>query len=193
VDILINNAAVGGPSGPVWKQDVENWRRTLEINVFGQFLITRTVMQGMVERRRGRIINLASGADHLKDGFVGFSAYAASQAALCRLTENLAVEARELGISVFAISLGVVRSEMLDRTVEATVAELASGRVERLPESAKPFQRPIQLCLLMASGRADSLSGTILSVRDDIAELIGRGDEINERDFDRLRLNALET
>jgi NAD(P)-dependent dehydrogenase (short-subunit alcohol dehydrogenase family) len=193
VDLLINNAGVAGPAGPVWQQDAEDWRRTLEINVYGQFLVTKVVLQGMVARRRGRIINVSSGAGYFRGGFAGFSAYAASKAALSRLTETLAVETREHGISVFALSPGVVRTEMLKRAFDSAAADLAPGRAERMLESAVPVEMPVQLCLVMASGRADKLSGTVLSVHDDLDELLRLADEVNDRDLYRLRLATLDS
>jgi NAD(P)-dependent dehydrogenase (short-subunit alcohol dehydrogenase family) len=95
VDLLVNNAGVGGPTGPTWEADPDEWCRCVEVNLCGPLLSCRLVLPGMVARRHGRVINVASGVGtrpipHL-------SAYSASKAALIRLTETLAAEAADHG------------------------------------------------------------------------------------------------
>jgi NAD(P)-dependent dehydrogenase (short-subunit alcohol dehydrogenase family) len=62
IDILVNNAGVVGPLGYDWQADPEAWWRTFEVNVLGSFRCAREVLAGMVARRRGRIVNVSSGA-----------------------------------------------------------------------------------------------------------------------------------
>ena len=62
VDLLVNNAAILRTPGPLWEVDPDEWWRTMEVNVRGPFLCARAVLPGMIERGRGRIINVASGA-----------------------------------------------------------------------------------------------------------------------------------
>jgi NAD(P)-dependent dehydrogenase (short-subunit alcohol dehydrogenase family) len=57
LDLLVNNAAVGGPVGPVSQIDHEDWWRCLEISLRGPMLCTRLILPGMLQRRRGRIVN----------------------------------------------------------------------------------------------------------------------------------------
>jgi NAD(P)-dependent dehydrogenase (short-subunit alcohol dehydrogenase family) len=68
VDLLVNNAGVGGEDGPAWETEPEAWWRTFEINVRGPFLMCRAVLPGMIERGHGRIVNVASGAAYLPLG-----------------------------------------------------------------------------------------------------------------------------
>ena len=60
VDVLVNNAGIVGPLGPLWEADPEAWRRCLDVNLYGAFLCARAVLPGMVARRRGRIINMST-------------------------------------------------------------------------------------------------------------------------------------
>jgi NAD(P)-dependent dehydrogenase (short-subunit alcohol dehydrogenase family) len=95
VDVLVSNAAQAGPIGPVAATDPDQWWRTLEVNLRGPLYCARAVLPGMLSRRRGRIVNVSSGA-----GFAAWpmlSAYVVSKAALFRLSENLAAETRGHG------------------------------------------------------------------------------------------------
>jgi NAD(P)-dependent dehydrogenase (short-subunit alcohol dehydrogenase family) len=62
IDILVNNAGALGPLGYDWQVDPEEWRRTFEVNVLGAFRYAREVLVGMMKRKRGRIVNITSGA-----------------------------------------------------------------------------------------------------------------------------------
>jgi len=186
VDLLVNNAATEGPVGPIWEIEPEDWQRTFAVNVFGPFLYSRFVLPGMIERRRGRIINVSSGATTWTYG----SAYTASKAALTRMTETMAGEAAPFGVQVFAINPGTVRTEMLRAIVEDPGMEKwAPGRAERLWQRDGPVDAPALLCLKLAFGMADGLSGAFLSARDNIEELVLRAEAIQKRELFRLRVN----
>src|SRR5262249_6014656 len=117
VDLLVNNAGVAGTGGLTWEKDPGGWWRVFEVNVLGAFLCARAGLPGMCERGSGRIVNVASTAafNPVEPGDARIdSAYQASKAALVRLTESLAAEARPSGVSVFAISPGMVKTAMTE-------------------------------------------------------------------------------
>src|SRR5260221_299987 len=62
VDLLVNNAATGGPIGPFWETDTDQWWQALEVNLRGPVHCSRAVLPAMVARRQGRIVNIASTA-----------------------------------------------------------------------------------------------------------------------------------
>jgi NAD(P)-dependent dehydrogenase (short-subunit alcohol dehydrogenase family) len=111
IDVLVNNAGVGGPVGPTWASDPEQWWRTVEVNVRGSELATRAIAPLMATRGGGRIINVVSNAGRLRWPYV--SAYSVSKAALIKLTENLAIELRELGIAILSYDPGIVDAGMI--------------------------------------------------------------------------------
>ncbi|MDQ2998374.1 MAG: SDR family oxidoreductase, partial [Chloroflexota bacterium] len=80
VDLLVNNAGIGGRSGSIRATDAETWWRVLDVNVRGPFLCAQAVLPGMTTRRQGRIVNISSGASLGPWPYV--SAYAISKAAL---------------------------------------------------------------------------------------------------------------
>ena len=188
VDVLVNNAAVIWPLGPVWEVDPQEWWRLLEINLYGTFLCSNAVLSGMTQRGRGRIVNVASGAGIVSPPFG--SAYVTSKAAVIRLTEELAMETEQHGVSVFAIDPGWMSTEMT-----RYLAESDSGR-QWTPwapaifgtEAHVPLERAAELVLTLATGRADQLTGRFLTVWDDLDDLILHAEDIRARDLHRVRL-----
>jgi len=173
IDLLVNNAGVGAPSRLPSEEDPADWWHVFEINVLGAYLCSRAVLRGMVERRRGRIVNTGSGASYLRG--VSSSSYAASKAALGRFGEVLAGQVAEFDVHVFVFSPGLVRTE------------LTGGFGDDAPWT--PPELAPRLVRVLASGRADRLAGRYIHAEhDDIDDLIARADEIDERDLNAIRL-----
>jgi NAD(P)-dependent dehydrogenase (short-subunit alcohol dehydrogenase family) len=193
VDVLVNNAGICGPIGPLGSVPPGEWWRTIEINLGGVFACTRLVLPNMLARRRGRIVNLTSHAGVFR--WPGVSAYAVAKSAVIKLTENLAAEVRREGVSVFSFHPGVQPIGLTEAALaadgtpdshEARVAdwlrrELAEGR------GADP-DRAAQVVVQLAAGRGDSLSGRHLSVHDDLDLLLERLEDIRRDDLCTLRL-----
>jgi NAD(P)-dependent dehydrogenase (short-subunit alcohol dehydrogenase family) len=177
IDLLVNNAGIVGDEAPLWEVDAADWWHVLEVNLKGSFLCARAVLPGMVARQRGRIINVSSGIGAGPSSI--YSSYSVSKAALFRLTDCLAEMTSAHGISVFAISPGLVRTAMaLDLPIYKNV-----------PDSDWiPAERVGKLCVFLATGKADRLSGRYIHVTDDITELVERSDEIVENDLHVLRM-----
>ncbi len=123
VDVLVNNAGVAD-SAPFATMDDELWERTLAVNLTGTFHCMRAIVPGMFERRRGRVINIASAA--AKVGFAYTAAYVASKHGVLGLTRAVAIEAEPRGVTVNAICPGWLNTGMTAQSVERIVA--ATGR-----------------------------------------------------------------
>ena len=112
IDVLVNAAGVIGPiETPLHKIAPEDWDRVLEVNVKGTFLCCRAVVPTMIERRSGKIINLA-GTSGLR-GYRFRAAYSSSKWALRGLTRTLALEVGPYGVNVNAICPGVVEGDRM--------------------------------------------------------------------------------
>jgi len=109
VDILVNNAAELRLAA-ITNTDPEMWDRLININLRGPFICSRAVLPGMMERRRGRIINIGSTAG--RRGYEEQGAYCASKHGLIGLSKVLAIEAQPYGICVNVISPGGVMTEL---------------------------------------------------------------------------------
>ncbi len=109
VDIIVNNAVTRVPTKLI-ETTTSEMRRILEVNVLGPFMICKYAMPGMMERRRGNIINIKS-TDSLQPRSVGNTAYKVSKAALTQFTAELALEVKEYGIAVNAFHGGGLITE----------------------------------------------------------------------------------
>ncbi|MDX1416827.1 MAG: SDR family NAD(P)-dependent oxidoreductase [Candidatus Promineifilaceae bacterium] len=171
LDILVNNAgAIIGPS-PVRYMAEEAWRRMMEINATGVFLCCHHALPLMLNSPRGgRIINMASVAAIRPRIFM--SAYAASKAAVIALTQSLAQEVGEFGITVNAILPGDVDTGMkqwgmqLESMVRGTeYDDVVSSLVERIPVGRIGTPEDVAaLVAFLASPQADFISGQAIPV-----------------------------
>jgi NAD(P)-dependent dehydrogenase (short-subunit alcohol dehydrogenase family) len=194
-DILINNAGISGPIGPVWQARADDWWRAVEVNLGGAFVLTQLALAHMIAAGRGRIINITSYAGVYRWPLM--SAYAASKAALVKLTETMAEETRPHGVSVFSVDPGLLPIGLGEAALRATAGrQTPAGRVQgwirdqfAAGRGADPEQAA-RLIVALASGHADRLSGRHLSVTDNLDALLPRIDQIERDDLHTLRLRT---
>ena len=170
LDALINNAGIAGPTGPVEALAPEDFRRTLEVNVDGQFLCVRRAAPIMKAARAGAIVNISSTA-----GLFGFpmrTPYAASKWAVIGLTKTLAMELGPFGIRVNAICPGPIEGPRIDRVIAAK-AEARGISFEEVRDdfarntSMRAFVRAEEVAdavLFLCSDAGAKVSGQALAV-----------------------------
>ncbi|MBA3892940.1 MAG: SDR family NAD(P)-dependent oxidoreductase [Gemmatimonadales bacterium] len=129
VAVLVNNAGAAG-SMPLARTSLEDWNRLLAVNATGAFLCTRAFLPDMLERRWGRVVNVASTAG--LSGGKYLAAYSAAKHALVGLTRSVAAEVAGSGVTVNAVCPGFVDTEMTAETVERIVAKTGRTRDEAL-------------------------------------------------------------
>jgi NAD(P)-dependent dehydrogenase (short-subunit alcohol dehydrogenase family) len=189
VDLLINNAGVFGPIGPIWEIDPDEWWQGVASHLRGTMLCSRAVLPGMIERRRGRIINVASRSGAGTQPYT--SGYAVAKAGVLRFTDHLAAETRGKGVSVFAIYPGRVQTAMTDELTESAAGrKWLPGEREAREGQWLSADRAARLCAALATGRADVLSGRFFGVYEDLDDLTRRADEIERNDLYTLRLRT---
>jgi 3-oxoacyl-[acyl-carrier protein] reductase len=113
LDIVVNNAGIGGKAAPVWEQTLEDWNRAIAINMTGVFNLTKAALPSMRSRKYGRIVNIASIAG--KEGNPNMTAYSATKAGVIGFTKSVAKEVATEGICINAVSPAVVRTKILDQ------------------------------------------------------------------------------
>jgi NAD(P)-dependent dehydrogenase (short-subunit alcohol dehydrogenase family) len=184
IDLLVNNAGSVTAVGPVHDVDAEAWWRDVTTNLRGPFSFSHAVLPEMTRRKNGRIVNIVSE----QAGGVGayVSAYAASKAGLVRLTNAIAEEARSSGVYAFALSPGVVETQL---NFQAVLSEEAQ-KWRPNSKANLTFVGPevaADSVLFIATGCADALTGRYFHVNDDIPKLSLRAHEITEHDLFSLR------
>ena len=168
-DILVNNAGIA-ESATLVQTDDELWQRHLNINLSGTFYCTRAALPSMVEKRWGRIINVASIAGKMGAAYI--SAYAASKHGVLGLTRSVAHEVATLGITVNAICPGYVDTEMVSRGIEKIKTRTGRSEEEALEtlKNMSPQHRLVTVeevaavALLLASDDGRGITGQAINV-----------------------------
>lgn len=167
IDVLVNNAAITGPIGKFWLNDAEAWEETLRVNLLSPAALMRAVIPRMTSG--GAIVNLSGGGATAPRA--NFSAYAAAKTALVRLSENIAVEAADLGVRVNCIAPGVMNTELLRDVVRADAGDVGDefAKVEKMIAGGKTMDPaiPARLCVYLASDEARGISGRLISAQWD--------------------------
>ena len=162
IDVLVNNAGTYGPVGSVLENDPAEWRRALEINLFGPFLMTRRAAPVLVARGGGAIVNLSGGGGAAPKP--RYSSYACSKAGVIRLTENTAVELAEHGVRCNAIAPGFVATAIHDETLKAGERSGELEAVQRkLAEGGDDPRKAAELAVFLAGPEAEGITGRLFS------------------------------
>lgn len=166
IDILVNNAGTA-TSNPLPRITLAEWQHILDVNATGTFLCTQAVYDGMVERRWGRIVNVASVAGLEGDKYI--SAYTAAKHAVVGFTKSMAAESRGKGVTVNAVCPGYVDTPLTDETIarimhhtgkswqEALTAVLEQAGQPRLIRAHEVADAIVELCFEEAGSRNGEL------------------------------------
>jgi NAD(P)-dependent dehydrogenase (short-subunit alcohol dehydrogenase family) len=159
VDVLVNNAGVMAPVGPLHEVNVDEWEAAFRRNLFSMVRICQQVIPRMIEARSGCIINLAGGGSAYPRK--NFTAYACSKAAVVRLSDSLADELRPYGIRVNALAPGLQESEIWRH----------AARVGEQPPRQE-WDSPKDLARLVTHMvTTPALTGKFLHIRDEYAKI----------------------
>ncbi len=173
LDVLVNNAGIGGPTASVQDMDPDAWEAVMGINLNCTFNVTRLALPHLRKSAAASIINMSSAAGRF--GYPNRSAYSTSKWGLIGFTKTLAMEVGAYGIRVNAILPGAVAGPRMDRVLRGR-AEL-SGRTfeeERIAsmamQSIKTVVEPndvAALALFLASDAGKTISGQALPIDND--------------------------
>lgn len=108
IDILVNNAGIDGDRAFGWEAEIAEWRKVIDVNLFGAFYCSREALKRMVPQKNGVILSVSS--VHEQIAWSGYSAYTASKAAAGMLTKTLAQEAAPHGVRVLAVGPGAIKT-----------------------------------------------------------------------------------
>jgi NAD(P)-dependent dehydrogenase (short-subunit alcohol dehydrogenase family) len=190
LDTLINNAAIQGAIGPLWKIDWSEWANTLQVDLLAPVYLCHRISSWMMENGGGSIINLSGGGATAPRA--NFSAYATAKAGLARFSETLAEELKPYNIRVNCIAPGPMGTAMLEEVVakgEETVGKKEyESAIRTLREGGASMRRVAELCYLLSSDAARGITGKLISALWDNWELWPKHiDELSGTDAYTLR------
>jgi 3-hydroxybutyrate dehydrogenase len=134
IDILIANAGAA-ESAPFGRSDATLFRRMMDVNFMGVVHATQAVLPGMIERRRGRVVAIASTAG-LK-GYAYVSAYSAAKHAVIGLVRSLALETAKSGVTVNAVCPGFTETDLLEGSIDNIMKKTGRNREQAISELSK--------------------------------------------------------
>src|SRR5207244_11024442 len=124
IDILVNNAGIAGATKPVWELTPAEWREVIEVNLLGVYHCCRAVVPKMMERKYGRIVNIASVAG--KEGNPNASHYSASKAGVIALTKSLGKELAKTGVLANCVTPAAAKTAIFDQMTEEHINYMLS-------------------------------------------------------------------
>ena len=163
--ILVNNAGIYGPKNKLEKISWKEWKKTIEINLFGSVLMCKELINHFKKKRYGKIIQLSGGG--ATNPLPYLSAYAASKAAIIRFSETLANEVAKYNISVNSIAPGALNTRMLDEVIKAGPDKVGIDFYKRSVNQKKtggtPLSSASDLAVFLASSQSDNITGKLIS------------------------------
>ena len=142
IDILINNAGITGPNKPTWDYEPAEWRRVIDIDLTGAYLVARALLPGMMANHYGRIFNIASVAG--KEGNPNAPAYSAAKAGLIGLTKSMGKELAGSGVMVNCVTPAAAKTDLFDQMTPEHIAYMRS----KIPMDR--FVEPSEIAALVA-------------------------------------------
>jgi len=190
VDILVNNAAVQGPLGPLESLDFAAWKAVFDVDLFAAVRLCQLVIGPMRRRGGGKIINISGGGATGPRADV--TAYACAKTALVRLAETLAEELREAKIDVNSVAPGAMNTRMLDETLAAgptgARSEYQQAMQRKAQGSGVPPEKAAELVAFLASPASDGITGKLISaVWDPWRSFPAHRDALSKSDIFTLR------
>jgi NAD(P)-dependent dehydrogenase (short-subunit alcohol dehydrogenase family) len=190
LDVLVSNAGVLGPVGPLSDVPWDDWAAAIAVNLLGPALLMRAALPHLRAHGRGRIIQLSGGGATKAQPFR--SAYGASKAGVVRLVETIAGEEAVHGVTVNAIAPGAINTRFLDELVAAgpeRAGEAAWAEAQRqLADGGSTPERAARLAVLLASAQGAGITGRLLSaIWDDWEGLPERATEVAGSELYTLR------
>ena len=188
--VLVNNAGVYGPKGAIEEVDWDEWVTAIEINLLGLVRMCREIIPLLRRRGYGKIINLSGGG--ATNPLPRISAYAASKAAVVRMTDTLAEELKDARVEVNAIAPGALNTRLLDEVIEAGPEKVGRAFYERSlkqqKEGGAPLEKGARLAAFLASKQSDGITGRLISALwDDWQNLPSKREALAKSDVYTLR------
>jgi NAD(P)-dependent dehydrogenase (short-subunit alcohol dehydrogenase family) len=188
--ILVNNAGVYGPKGKLENLDWAEWRKAIDINLYGSILMCRALLPHFKTQRSGKIIQLSGGGATAP--MPNLSAYAISKAAIVRFVETLALELEGTGVEINAIAPGALNTGMLEEILSAGPEVVGQSfyekSVKQKENGGTSLSKASALAVFLATEQSNGISGKLISaVWDNWAQWPEHLSTLNSSDVYTLR------
>ncbi len=164
-DVLVNNAGIQGPLGPLQENDWVEWQRCLNVALLAPVLLCRGFLPAMINNYHGKIINISGGGATKARPF--FTSYATAKCGLVRFSETLAEELKDSGVSVNCLAPGAMKSEMTSEIIKAYPGNVGENEytsaLKVLNDDDTTSKRAADLVLFLASDKIDGITGKLIS------------------------------
>jgi 3-oxoacyl-[acyl-carrier protein] reductase len=169
VDILINNAAIHGPTGPIENISWRDWSKTIKINLYGSVLMCKALIPHFKKKNKGKIIQLSGGGAASPLPFI--SSYSVSKAAIVRFVENLSEEVKDYNIDINAVAPGQLNTNMLDSILKAGPKKVGKlyyrKALKQKNTNGNFFRKACEVILFLGSKHSNGISGKLISAKWD--------------------------
>lgn len=189
LDGLVHAAAILGPIGRITDVTPTEWLRTIEINLFGTFLVARQAARVFSQSQGGRIVTFSGGGG--SSGWPNYTAYGCSKVGVVRFVESVSEELADSNISINAIAPGFVVTRMQDQTLaagERAGVEYLKSAKRQVEQGGVPPEKAARLAAFLLSDRSAGITGKLISaVHDDWENWPDHLDELRATDIFTLR------
>jgi len=181
IDILVNNAGIAHGGMFLWDDDPIKWWETMEVNLKGPMILCHLILKDMISNNSGIIVNISSFAAIRSTPMA--SAYGVSKTAISRLTDTIAESVKEYNIGIFAISPGLVLTDM---------ARDVPFFKDLPPDAWTPIEKSAEVVSKLVTGKYNKLSGRFIHVDYDLENMLNNVEKIVDDGLFILRLPTFE-
>ena len=190
IDVLINNAGVYGPIGPIDTVSWDEWVYALNINLIGSILMIRSLIPTFKAQKISKIIQISGGG--ATNPMPNFSSYAVSKTGIVRFVETMSYELKNYNTYINAVAPGALNTKMLDKVLESDPKkvgdEFYNRSVEQKETGGAGFQKGIDLINFLISDAGDKITGKLISAQWDNFEMWADNiEKVSESDVYTLR------
>ncbi len=165
IDILINNAGIYGPKGPIEKINWSKWLRTIQINLFGSVLLCRELLPHFKKRNSGKIIQMSGGGAAAP--LPNITGYAVSKVGIVRFIESLSEELKDYKIDVNSVAPGTINTNMLNEILKAGPEKIGKKAYKKAliqkKRGGSSLKNTCELILFLGSSYSDGIKGKLIS------------------------------